>query len=430
MKDLLEKYFDKLWPICRSITGDGVRETLSILQEIAPIEIKEVPSGKKVFDWNVPQEWNVRSAYIITPTGEKIADLHVNNLHLVSYSEPVDTTMDWEELKGHLHFNSELPDAIPYVTSYYKKRWGFCISKNEYDRLPKSGSYKVFIDSELKDGSMTYGEIILPGPTQEEIFFSTYVCHPSMANNELSGPLVQALLYQKIAALPHRKYTYRFVFIPETIGAIAYLSEHGMTMKERVKAGYVITCVGDAGDFHYKKSRRGNSLADKAVIHYLSQQPHPFHLRDYRPDGSDERQYCSPGFNLPVGSLMRTPYYEYPYYHTSLDNKSFIDFEKMAASVEAYAHVAAILELNEVYYNQIMFCEPQLGSRGMYPSSLTHDSSRAYIDRVLHLLNYSDGEHDLIDIANIFGADLLSFREALAACIEKNLLALQPSSNS
>ena len=422
MKDQIEHYFDRLWPICRSITGNGVRETLDILSEIIPLVKKEIPSGSQVFDWTVPKEWNVRDAYILTPEGNKIADFKKNNLHLVSYSIPVNRKITYSELTKHLHTLADQPDAIPYVTSYYKERWGFCISHNEFLGLPKEGEFTVVVDSELSNGHLTYGELVLPGDTKEEIFFSTYICHPSMANNELSGPLALAFLYKKIASLPKRKYTYRFAFIPETIGAICYLSENGEIMKANTYAGFVLTCCGNKDIFHYKKSRVGNSITDKAVEHFLVQTQSDYSIRNFRPDGSDERQYCSPGFNLPVGSLMRTPYYEYEQYHTSFDNKSFIDFESLEGSVDAYFHIIQILELNGRFRNTVMNCEPQLGKRDLYPSSLSPADSREFIDIVLHLLNYSDGSNDLIDIANKQGIDVLKYAQPLKKCIEKGVL--------
>jgi aminopeptidase-like protein len=422
MKDQIEHYFDRLWPICRSITGNGVRESLDILSEIIPLVKKEIPSGSEVFDWTVPKEWNVRDAYILTPEGNKIADFKKNNLHLVSYSIPVNQKITYSELTQHLHTLEDQPDAIPYVTSYYKERWGFCISHNEFLGLSKEGEFTVVVDSELSNGHLTYGELVLPGDTKEEIFFSTYICHPSIANNELSGPLALAFLYKKIASLPKRKYTYRFAFIPETIGAICYLSENGEIMKANTHAGFVLTCCGNNDIFHYKRSRRGNSITDKAVEHFLVQTQSDYSIRNFRPDGSDERQYCSPGFNLPVGSLMRTPYYEYQQYHTSLDNKSLMDFASLEGSVEAYFHIIQILELNGRFKNTVMNCEPQLGKRDLYPSSLSPADSREFIDIVLHLLNYSDGQHDLIDIANKQGIDVLKYAEPLKKCIEKGVL--------
>jgi aminopeptidase-like protein len=422
MKQELESYFDRLWPICRSITGDGVRETLRIISEIIPLNIHEVPSGTKVFDWEVPKEWYINDAYILTPEGKKIANFKINNLHILNYSIGINKNINYSELKDHLFTIESMPEAIPYVTSYYKEKWGFCISHNEFLSLPKEGEYHVVIDAGHKEGSLTYADLILPGDSEEEIMFSTYVCHPSMANNELSGPLTLAFLYREILKLKSRKYTYRFIFIPETIGAISYLAENGRHMKEKTAAGFVLTCCGDNGEFHYKKSRRGNSLPDRAVTHYFDKVIKHGQIRPFKTDGSDERQYCSPGFNLPVGSLMRTPYYEYAQYHTSFDNKSFISFEALEGTVQAYLSVIELLELNDTFVNTLMYCEPQLGRRGLYPTSLTHGTSRDFIDRLLHLVNYCDGEYDLIEIANLFDTSIFTFKEALDACLKEGLL--------
>ncbi|RMG78128.1 MAG: DUF4910 domain-containing protein, partial [Bacteroidetes bacterium] len=346
MKQELEKYFDRLWPICRSITGNGLRQSLKILQEIIPLNLHEIPTGTKVFDWEIPKEWNIKDAYIITPDGKKICDFRKNNLHVVNYSVPVSKKLSYDQLINHLHTLPELPDAIPYVTSYYNEYWGFCISYNEFQNLPKQGEYKVVIDSSLEPGSLTYGDLILEGDTPDEILFSTYVCHPSMANNELSGPLVTAFLYKKLLTLPKRKFTYRFVFAPETIGIIAYLFFNGEKMSQNLKAGYVATCIGDNGNFTYKLSKKGNTLADKVAIHVLKNSGCPYKVIPFAVGGSDERQYCSPGFNFPVGSLMRTPYKQYKEYHTSLDNKSFISFDALEQSVNMYFDICRALELN------------------------------------------------------------------------------------
>lgn len=418
----LEKYFDRLWPICRSITGDGVRETLAILSEIIPLQIQEIPTGTKAFDWEVPREWYVNDAYIITPEGKKIASFKDNNLHLLNYSVGIDRKVSFEELKEHLHTIPQMPEAIPYVTSYYKENWGFCLSHNEFLSLSPHGEYHVFIDAGHKNGSLTYGDLVLPGTTDREVLLSTYVCHPSMANNELSGPLALAFLYREIEKIQDRKYTYRFIFVPETIGAICYLKKHGQWMKEKTDAGYVLTCCGDNGAFHFKQSRQADSLADRAARHFIQRFTKEGKIRPFRIDGSDERQYCSPGFNLPVGSLMRTPYYEFAYYHTSFDNKDFISFQALEQTIHAYSTIVQILELNGVFTNQLMYCEPQLGKRGLYPSSLTHSSPRDFIDRLLHLMNYADGTRDLLAIAELFDADILSFKEALDAALKNKLV--------
>ena len=401
MKKDLEQYFDRLWPICRSITGNGLRQSLEILQEIIPLEITEVPTGTKVFDWSIPKEWNIRDAYIITPSGNKIADFSVNNLHVLNYSTPIDMELDYDALAEHIHTVPEIPDAIPYITSYYKENWGFCLSHNEWTSLPKEGKYKVKIDSELRHGSLSYGECVLKGDTEKEILFSTYLCHPSMANNELSGPLAAAFLYRKIAAMPKRKFTYRFLFAPETIGVIAFLAEHGVKLKSHIHAGYVLTCCGDSGNFTYKRSKKRTSVGDRAAEHVLRTSGGEHKVIEFAVGGSDERQYCSPGFNMPVGSLMRTPYQRYREYHTSLDNKNFISFDALEETVNTYFDIVKVLELNEVYINKIPYCEPQLGKYGLYPSSVNPVFDRESTHRLLHFLSFADGEHDLLDIADL-----------------------------
>lgn len=422
MKTELEQCFDKLWPICRSITGDGLRDSLKIIQEIIPIELTEVPTGTKVFDWEVPKEWNIKDSYILTPSGEKICDFKVNNLHVVNYSVPVCKEVTFKELKEHLHFIEEMPDAIPYITTYYKENWGFCIAYNELIKLPETGLYKVVIESTLTEGSLTYGEYVLKGETDEEVLFSTYLCHPSMANNELSGPLVQAFLYQKIARLPKRKYTYRFLFAPETIGVISYLHKHGMYLKDKLKAGYVLTCCGDAGNFVYKRSKQINSLADIVAVHVLKHQSVPYEIVPFSVGGSDERQYCSPGFNLPVGSLTRSMYQQYKEYHTSLDNKEFISFDAMEKTIDTYFSFIKALELNNFYVNTIPYCEPQLGKRGLYPSSVNPLTSRTFIHDRMHLLTYADGTMNLIEIAEMKNISVFQLEEHIEPLVAANVL--------
>lgn len=409
MRDQLETYFDRLWPICRSITGNGLRESLSILSEIIPLAITEVPSGTAVFDWEVPNEWNIRDAYILTPDGKKICDFKVNNLHVLNYSTPVDREMTFEELDAHLHSIPGMPDAVPYLTSYYSERWGFCISHREREQLPKNGMYTVKIDSTLAPGALTYGQCVLPGDTDEEILLSTYVCHPSMANNELSGPLVTAFLYQKLAALPSRRYTYRFVFAPETIGVIAFLASTGQHLREKLHAGYVVTCVGDAGDFTYKRSKDAPHDADRIAEHVLRYSGSPHKVIDFAIGGSDERQYCSPGFNLPVGSLMRTMYQRFPEYHTSLDNKDFISFDAMLGTIDMYFDVMQVHEWNRRYVNMSPYGEPQLGKRGLYPAIGGQKQRAEELSRRLHLLAWTDGTIDLVSIAEKAGEHALHF---------------------
>ncbi len=400
MKKELEEYFDRLWPITRSLTGNGNRETLKILSEIIDLEVKEVPSGTECFDWTVPPEWNIKEAWIKNSKGEKIVDFSKSNLHILGYSEPFQGNLNFEELKSHIYTLPDQPDLIPYLTSYYKRRWGFCISHNQFLELDKNDNYEIYIESSLDDGgSMSIGEAIIKGKSEREILFSTYICHPSLASNELSGPLVSAFIYSKLKEQKELKYTYRFIFVPETIGSIYSLSVNGENWKENLKAGFVITCIGDNGKFTYKKSRRGNSLPDRAVEAILNQTESEFNIVEFFPSGSDERQYCSPGFNLPVGSLMRTMYGKYPEYHTSADNKDFISFEAMEKSVLKYLEIIELLERNEKYINKMPFCEPQLGKRGLYPTLGSQKGTEDFVTAMMWILNLTDGTNDLISIS-------------------------------
>ena len=344
MMDLIRRLF----PICRSITGDGVRETLTILRDRIDLNIREVPSGYQAFDWTVPREWNIRDAYVKNQQGERVIDFQKSNLHVLNYSAPVSEFMTLEELRPHLYTRPDLTDAIPYLTSYYEERWGFCLSQNHLDALPDS-RYEVVIDSSLTDGHLTFADSILTGSSNREILFSTYVCHPSMANNELSGRVLLAFLYD-ILSRWERRHTYRFVYAPETIGALVYLSQEGEHLRGHLDAGYVATCVGDAGPFTYKRSWRGDTKADKVAEHCLKHLDggQPVDVVDFFPLGSDERQYCSPGFDLPVGSLMRTMYGSFPQYHTSLDNLDFVSAEGMAGTLKAYLRLAQVHELNGI----------------------------------------------------------------------------------
>ena len=422
MTEQLENYFDRLWPICRSILGPGFRDSLKILQELVPFETLHFSSGERVFDWVVPREWVARDAYIIGPDGRKFCDFTKNNLHLVNYSIPFRGKVSLEELDQHLYSLPELPNAIPYVTSYYKERWGFCIEDSLRKAL-KPGAYEVFIDTELCDGELVVGETVLPGESRDEILFSSYLCHPSMANNELSGPLALCFLYQKIKALPRRKYTYRFVCSAETIGTIAYLSVRGDHLKEYLKAGYQITCVGDRGSFTLKTSRQENSLADRAARAVL-QELGVFKHRKFDPaDGSDERQYCSPGFNLPVASFMRTMYAEYPEYHTSLDNKDFICFRTLQESIEVLFKITMACEENGFYLNKSPMGEPQLGKYGLYPSLGGAREIQAKVRALMWTLNYADGKHDIFEIAEKSECQLSLVQETIRELKAKNLIS-------
>ena len=387
----------KAFPICRSITGDGVRETLRIISDIIPLAILEVPTGTKAFDWSVPKEWNIRDAFIADENGNKIVDFKNNNLHVVGYSVPVDKWITLSELQEHFYSLPEQPNAIPYVTSYYKERWGFCISHDERLKL-KDGKYHVFIDSTLEDGSLTYGEYIIKGETEQEVFLSTYICHPSMANNELSGPVVAAFIGKWLASQPIR-YTYRIVFIPETIGSITYLSRHLEELKKNVLVGFNISCIGDDRAYSYVASRYEKSLADKVAFNVLSFKHPDFIKYSFLDRGSDERQYCSPGVNLPFVTLSRSKYGTYPEYHTSLDNLDFVTAEGLFGGYELVKDCIYVIENNRMF-RVTCYGEPQLGKRGLYPN-LSTKKSGASVETMMDFIAYADGTNDLIEISNI-----------------------------
>jgi aminopeptidase-like protein len=421
----LEVYFDRLWPLLRSITGEGVRQSHDILAEVVALERHEIPSRTQVFDWTVPQEWRVHEAYLIDPNGKRLLDVKENNLHLLNYSVPFKGILSKADLEPHLYSLPDKPEAIPYVTSYYAPRWGFCLSQRQRDALPE-GNYQVVIDTELFDGSLTLSEAVLPGESNDEVLLSTYTCHPSLANNELSGPLVTAFLYRELQKLRERRLTYRFVFLPETIGALTYLQLRGEQLKQRLVAGYVVTCIGDPGNFTYKRSRASSlssnlSLVDRAAEHTLKHSGKPYEVIEFSPLGSDERQYGSPGFNLPVGSLMRSMYGTYPEYHTSLDNKAFVSFQAMAESTEMYLGIMKTLESNRTYKNLFPYGEPQLGKRGLY-ETLGRNTIPELSSAVFWLLNYADGNHDLLWIAEKSGYSIELLAKAAQACLQAGVI--------
>jgi aminopeptidase-like protein len=411
----------RLYPICRSITGDGVRETLKILREYIPLEVREVPSGTRVFDWTVPKEWNIRGAYVRKVGGETVVDFKDSNLHVVSYSVPVSARLPLAELKRRLHTLPEHPDWIPYRTSYYNEDWGFCLSHKQLESL-EEGEYEVSIDSTLRDGHLTYGECFLKGETEDEVLIYAHVCHPSLANDNLSGIAVAVFWAAALAKLSLRL-SYRFVFAPGAIGAITWLSVNEARVS-RIKHGLVLACLGDTGAFTYKKSRRGNADIDRAAAQALRDASRPHRIVDFSPYGYDERQFCSPGFNLPVGCLMRTPHGEFPEYHTSADNLELVKARSLGESLRTCISISRILERNRKFVNQNPRCEPQLGRRGLY-DSIGGADKKAKDLAMLWLLNYSDGDHDLLGIAEKSGLAFDLLAEAAERLASHGLLKEQ-----
>ena len=408
----------EIFPICRSITGNGVRRTLEILKEYAPsICIREVPSGTQVFDWNVPAEWNIEDAYVENEAGERVIDFQQSNLSVVGYSYPMDEIMELEDLKKIIHTQPEQPDVIPYVTSYYKKYSGFCMPQKKYDEL-KPGKYHAVIKSTINpEGSLTYGEAYIQGESDKEILISTYVCHPSMANNECSGPAVSVFLQKYIESLPKRKYSYRFIYIPETIGSITYLSKHYMELKEKTVAGLNLSCVGDNYTYSFVQTRYGKTITDKLLHNLLSFYYPQYNAYSFLERGSDERQFCAPGIDLPVCTVCRTKYGKYKEYHTSADDLNFISSEGLAGTLELLKLFVQAME-NNGYYKIKCLCEPQLGKRGLYPT-ISQKGSYNEVKAMTDLIAYSDGSNDLIDISNIISVPiekLIPIVEKLMAC--------------
>jgi aminopeptidase-like protein len=411
-----------LYPICRSITGDGVRETLAILRRRVPLAVHEVPTGTRVFDWTVPREWNIRDAWIIGPDGKKVVDFARSNLHVMSYSFPVKARLPLAELKGHIFTDPDRPGLIPYRTSYYREKWAFCMSHDELVRLP-DGEYEIFIDSTLADGSLSYGELLVPGRSDEEVLLSCHVCHPSLCNDNLSGIALAARLAERLAGLELR-YSYRFLFIPGTIGAITWLSRNERTV-ERMRHGLVIACVGDSGRMTYKRSRRGDATIDRAVEHVLAHRGAEFEILDFSPDGYDERQYGSPGFDLPVGRLTRTPHGRYGEYHTSGDDLDLVKPASLGDSLDAFLAVIDVLENDLVYRSTNPKCEPELGRRGLYAETGGARERAREEAAILWVLNLSDGEHSLLSIAERAALPFEAIRNAAEALLRHGLLTME-----
>ena len=412
-----------LWGFDRSLTGDGVRQTLHAIREHIPdLQIREIPTGTQVFDWEIPREWKVNNAWIITPSGEKICDFKSNNLHLVGYSVPVQRKLLLPELQRHLHSLPNQPNAIPYITSYYEERWGFCLTQNERERLV-DGEYEVFVDSKLFEGSMTYGELIIPGDSSKEVFLSTYVCHPSMANNELSGPSVMTFIAKWLLSEKNRKYTYRIVFVPETIGSIAYLSGNLEDLKNNVIAGFNVSCIGDERAYSYMPSRNGDTLSDKAAKHVLTHTDANFISYEWKDRGSDERQYCAPLVDLPISGILRSKWLAYEEYHTSLDDLERVVTPKGLEG--GYKALKNALEVIERHCFPIVTtpCEPQLGRRGLYPT-LSDKNTKGDIRLMMELLTWSDGTKSLIEIADICGVPVWELYSIVDVLVSNGLLTL------
>ncbi len=410
----------ELYPIWRSITGEGVRETLRRLQRHVPVSLVEVPTGTEVFDWTIPREWNIRDAFVKNAGGERVIDFQRSNLHVLNYSVPVHKRMSLSELKEHLFSLPEHPEWVPYRTSYYDERWGFCVSHRQLLALPE-GEYEVCIDASLEPGHLTYGELVLPGASGEEVLFSCHVCHPSLANDNLAAIAVATFLAKHLQRVP-RKYSYRFLFLPGTIGPIAWLSRNEGQV-ERIRHGLVLACLGDSGAPTYKKSRRGTAEIDRAVIQILRERSPEPRIVEFSPYGYEERQFCSPGFNLPVGCLMRTPHGQYPEYHTSADDLRLVLPASLADSLETCSKVVDLLEGNRTYLNRNPKCEPQLGKRGLYRALGGLADAGGDEMALLWVLNLADGQHSLLDMAERSRCSFDALKRAALMLLEHDLLS-------
>ena len=413
----------ELWPINRSITGEGVRLTLKKIKLHLPdLEIKAVPSGTEVFDWTIPKEWSAKDAYIVTPSGDKVCDFKSNNLHLLGYSIPFEGRISLKELTEHLYTLPDQPDAIPYITSYYKERWGFCLSQNQLNQL-EEGEYYVKVDTKHFDGVLNFGELIIPGKSSQEIFLSTYICHPSMANNELSGPTVVTYLAKWLLELGQLGFTYRIVFIPETIGSITYLSLHHDYMKKNIISGFNVSCVGDERAYSYLPSRNGKTLSDNVAKHVLNHTDSNFKSYSWLERGSDERQYCAPGIDLPIASIMRTKYGQYPEYHTSLDDlETVVTPAGLDGGYWALRRAIEAVEKNKKY-RVTVFCEPQMGKRGLYPTLSTTKYGEE-VKLMMDLISLCDGKRFLLEVAEALNTPIWELYELIETLVSHKLLEL------
>ena len=420
VKEEMHSWAEDLWPIARSLTGNGVRDTLAYLKQLMPnLKIYNVATGYRAFDWTVPNEWNIRDAYIADEFGNKIVNFLDNNLHVVGYSQPIDKWIDLDELENHLHSIVDQPDAIPYITSYYNPYWGFCLKHSQREKL-KKGLYHVVIDSDLKPGILNYGEVIIPGNEDKEVFLSTYICHPSMANNELSGIVVATALARWLMSMNDRKYTYRIIFIPETIGSIVYLSKNIEHLRKKVIAGFQISCIGDERCYSYLPTRLGKTFSDDVALHVLKHTDINFKKYTWLERGSDERQYCAPGVDLPVASIMRSKYEEYPEYHTSLDDLNFVTQKGLEGGLLALKRSINVIEENG-YFKTTVLCEPQLGKRDLYPSI----GDRSIGDQTLiivNLISYCDGNHSLLEISEILDEPFWKLIKIVKKLVKHKLL--------
>lgn len=418
------KFAKELWPLNRSITGDGLRNTLQkISRHLPALKIKSVLSGTKVFDWKVPLEWHVTKAYIVKPDGKKICDFSKNNLHLVGYSAPFHGKMSLEQLQNFLYSIPKQPKAIPYITSYYKKRWGFCITEQQRKNL-ESGEYEVVIDSKLFYGKLNYGELIIKGKSKKEIFLSTYICHPSMANNELSGISVTTFLAKWLSELPNRNYTYRIVFVPETIGSITYISKNIVNLKKNVIAGFNVSCVGDERSYSYLPSRNGKTISDQIAKHVLKWTSPNFKTYSWLDRGSDERQYCAPGIDLPIASILRTKYGEYDEYHTSLDNfDNVVTPNGLNGGYWVLRKALEAIEKNKFYKTNVM-CEPQMSKRNLYPTISTKENYRqTKVRTMMNVITYCDNNHSLLEIAEKINVPIWDIYEHVEKLVENDLIS-------